>query len=124
MESILRNLLEKKGCSFDRYLNKIQYIKTKDDIRESLFLTPVITSKKSKILFITREIKGNWFESIKDIDDIILFVVKNYNYKLKDYNYYFHIYIENIKFEHFYKVDTEKNNKLSRLSPEELEKIL
>lgn len=124
LESQLKNILLKNNCSFEKYLSKFQYIKTKDDIREELFLTPVITAKKNCVLFITRVINGNWFESIKDIEDLVLFIIHHYNYKPNKYRYFFHIYISNIKFEHFYTIDMDKGKKLGKISVEELEKIL
>jgi hypothetical protein len=124
MQSILRNLLEKNGCSFEKYLIKINYIKSKDDIRETLYLTPVVTPQNNKLLFITREIKGNWFDSVKDIGDICSFVSNNYNYSPADFSYFYHIYIENIKFEQFYKVDDSGDFKLSKLTISDLQKFL
>lgn len=124
LESQLKNILLKNNCSFEKYLSKFQYIKTKDDIREELFLTPVVTAKKLCVLFITRVINGNWFESIKDIEDLVSFIVHHYNYQPNKYRYFLHIYISNIKFEQFYTIDIDNSSKLGKISIENLEKIL
>lgn len=124
METQLKNILIKNGCSFDKYLSKFQYIKTKDDIREELYLTPVITSGNKNLLIITRKVNGNWFDNIADIEDIVVFIVNHYNYKPGKYDFIFHIYIENIKFEQFYIIDIAKEKKLGKITPEKLEKIL
>jgi hypothetical protein len=124
MKTCLKALLQRNNCSFDKYLSKFQYIKTKDDIREELYITSVITAKQKNLIVITREIKGNWFDSIKDIEDIVLFIIKHYNYQPIKYKYIFHIYIENINFEHFYVIDIEKEKKLGKISVECFEKIL
>lgn len=124
LESQLKNILLKNNCSFEKYLTKFQYIKTKDDIREELFLTPAVTSGQSCILFITRVINGNWFESIKDIEDLLSFIIHHYNYQPNKYTFFFHIYISNIKFEHFYTIDFAKSSKLGKITVENLEKIL
>ncbi len=124
MESQLKMILQKKNCMFDRYMYKIQYIKSKDDIRENLFLTPVLTCKKRKVLFVTREISGSWYDSIKDVDDIIFFIEKHFNYTSKEYKYIFHIFIESVKFEYFYLVDLKSVKKLQKFSTEQLENLL
>ena len=124
MESQLKNILLKNNCSFEKYLSKFQYIKTKDDIREELFLTPAITAKKNCVLFITRVINGNWFESIKDIEDLVSFIIHHYNYQPSKYKFFLHIYIGNIKFEQFYTIDLSLGKKLGKISLENLEKIL
>lgn len=103
---------------------KIPYIKSKDDIRETVYITPVITPKNDKLLIITKEIKGNWFDSVKDIDDLVDFIGKNYGYKENEYSLFFHIYIENIKFEQFYKIDKQSEKRLNKLTIEKLEKFL
>ena len=124
MESQLKNILLKNNCSFEKYLSKFQYIKTKDDIREELFLTPAITAKKNCVLFITRVINGNWFDSIKDIEDLVSFIIHHYNYQPSKYKYFLHIYIGNIKFEQFYTIDLSLGKKLGKISLENLEKVL
>jgi len=124
IESQLKNILLRNNCSFEKYLTKFQYIKTKDDIREELFLTPAITTKKNCVLFITRVINGNWFESIKDIEDLVSFIIHHYNYQPSKYKYFLHIYIGNIKFEQFYTIDLSLGKKLGKISLENLEKIL
>lgn len=124
MESQLKRVLLKKNCIFDKYMTHAEYIKTKDDIRETLYITPVITLKKKKVLFITREVTGNWFESIKDIEDILLFLEKQYNYCIKDHIFIFHIFIESIKFEQYYLVDLKSEKKLFKINEDKLEKIL
>ena len=124
MESQLKNILLKNNCSFEKYLSKFQYIKTKDDIREELFLTPAITAKKNCVLFITRVINGNWFDSIKDIEDLVSFIIHHYNYQPSKYKFFLHIYIGNIKFEQFYTIDLSLGKKLGKISLENLEKVL
>jgi len=124
IESQLKNILLRNNCSFEKYLTKFQYIKTKDDIREELFLTPVTTVKNNCVLFITRVINGNWFESIKDIEDLLSFIIHHYNYQPSKYKYFLHIYISNIKFEQFYSIDMELGKKLGKISLENLEKVL
>ena len=124
MESQLKKILQRKSCFFDRYMYKIQYIKSKDDIREDLYLTPVITLSKKKVLFITKEIAGNWFDSIKDIEDILYFLDKQYGYSSKDHSFIFHIFIESIKFEQFYTVDLSSEKKLFKIAEGKLEKVL
>ncbi|HAX48319.1 MAG TPA: hypothetical protein DCX92_04970 [Bacteroidetes bacterium] len=124
MESILKNLLQKKGCYFEKYLSKIQYIKTKDDIRESVYLTPAFTPKNKKVLFITREVKGNWFDSVKDIDDLKTYITNNSSYAHGDYIFILHVYIENIRFEQFYLMHESGGKKLQRIPADELEKVL
>jgi len=124
IESILKNILLKKRCSFDRYFMQIPYIKSKDDIRETIFLTPAVTVKNKRVIFITKEIKGNWFDSVKDIDDLIDYIGKNYGYSEKEYEFFYHIYIENIKFEQFYKIDRNSEKILNKLTIEKLEKHL
>ena len=124
MKTCLKDLLLKHNCSFDKYLSKFLYIKTKDDIREELYITPVLTSKKKNILVITREIKGNWFDSIKDIEDIVKYIINHYNYQPGKYSYIFHIYIENIKFEHFYVIDMSNEKILGKITMEKFEKML
>lgn len=124
MKTCLKALLQKHNCSFDKYLSKFQYIKTKDDIREDLYITPVFTSKKKKIIIITRELKGNWFDNIRDIEDIVVFIVKHYNYMPEKYTFIFHIFIEDIKFEHFYMIDLKKEKKLGKITMEKFEKLL
>lgn len=124
MESQLKIILQKKNCTFDKFMYKIEYIKSKDDIREHLYLTSVLSGKKVKFLFITREIIGSWFDSIKDIEDIMYFLEKHYSYTKKENTFIFHIFIESINFEHFYLVDLNKDNKLQKLSHDKLEKLL
>ncbi len=124
IESILKNLLIKKRCTFDKYFMQIPYIKSKDDIRETVYITPAITAKNKRVIFITKEIKGNWFDSVKDIGDLIDYISKNYGYSEKEYEYYYHIYIENIKFEQFYKIERNGEKLLSKLTIEKLEKYL
>ncbi len=124
MKTRLKDLLIKHDCSFDKFLSKFQYIKTKDDIREELFITPVLTSKRNNVLIITREIKGNWFDNIKDIEDIVMCIIKHYNYQSKNYTYVFHIYIENINFENFYSIEMNREKKLSKITLENFEKLL
>ncbi len=103
---------------------QIPYIKSKDDIRETVYLTPAVTLKNNRLLFITKEIKGNWFDSVKDIGDLIDYIGKNYSYTEKEYDMFYHIYIENIKFEQFYKIDRNSEKLLSKLTIEKLEKYL
>ncbi len=124
MESQLKGILQKNNCIFDRFMSKIQYIKSKDDIHEEIFLTPVFTSKGKKILFISREIQGNWFESKKDIEDILYFLEKQHNYSLKDHEFIFHIFIVSIKFEHFYRIDLSSDKKLIKLNPDKFPELL
>lgn len=124
MESLLKDILLKKGCSFEKYLTKVQYIKSKDDIREHIYLTPVITPAQKRLLFITREIRGNWFKTSRDVGDIISYISANYKYCAKEDIYIYHIYIENIKFEQFYIIESPDASKMKRLPVEKLDELL
>jgi len=124
MESLLKDILKKKGCSFEKYLTKVQYIKSKDDIHEHIYLTPVITPKQRRLLFITREVKGNWFGTSRDVGDIVSYLNTNYQYCAREDLYIYHIFIENIKFEQFYVIDSIDAGKLKRIPVEKLDELL
>ena len=124
MESLLKDILKKKGCSFEKYLTKVQYIKSKDDIREHVYLTPVITARQRRLLFITREVRGNWFKTSKDVGDLVSYLNANYQYCAKEDIYIYHIFIENIKFEQFYIIESPDMVKLKRIPVEKLDELL
>ncbi len=124
MESLLKDILLKKGCSFEKYLTKVQYIKSKDDIHEHIYLTPVITPKQRRLLFITREVKGNWFKSNRDVSDIVSYINSNFNFCTKEDLYIYHIYIKDINFEQFYVIESIDTGKLKRIPVEKLDELL
>lgn len=124
VKSHLKNILLKYGCIFDKYFTRVSFFNTYDDVKELIYLTPFISKMNRKFVVITRQIKGSWFDSIKDIDVLINFLSKNYNYNQKIYMFIFQIYIENIELEHFYLYVSSSADKLEKLSSEKFKKIL
>ena len=124
IDSILKQILVTNGCSFGKYLSKIEYVNSKNEDRSVFFITPIATRKLKKVLVITKIVENNWQDSVKNIKDIIHFLNKHYNLGPKEYRMILHTYFISINFEQFYGINTESADSIEKLSLSELEKIL
>ncbi|MCC6866527.1 MAG: hypothetical protein IT280_10255 [Ignavibacteria bacterium] len=124
MNTILEKVLKESSCTYDKYLLKIPYIKTKYDITEHIFITPVVTVSGNNILIISRNSSDNWFSSTSDLGDLLYFLEKNYNYRTDNNCFIFHFLIEKINFEMFYMMCSSTCKIKERLSLTDLKKVL
>lgn len=124
MNTILGKLLNECSCTYDKYLLRIPYIKTKFDITEHIFITPVLTSSGKHIIVISRLASENWSESTGDLEDMLYFLEKNYGYRPENNCFIFHFMIDKINFEMFYRICSHTGKIKERLSITDLKKAL
>ena len=124
MESILKEILLHNNCEFDKFMLKVECVNAMTDINHECFVTIVYTGNGSKVLFITKKINQNWYESIKEIEVIVQNLIKKYNYKPKEYKMILHTYFVSINLENFYEITSNSDNLLSKIGINQLEAIL
>jgi len=124
MKTILKDILLHNNCEFDKFMLKVECVNSLTDIKHDCFVTIVYTCNGSKVLFITREINQNWYESIKEIELIVQNLIKKYNYTPKEYKMILHTFFASIDLENFYEITSNSNNLLSKMSISQLEAIL
>jgi hypothetical protein len=105
-------------------MHKVGCVNSLTDIKHECFITKVYTCKGSKVLIITREISKNWYEAVKETEMIVQNLIKKYNFKPGEYKLILHIYFTAIALENFYEITSEREDKLNKISINQLEAIL
>ncbi len=123
MNSILKNVLKEKNCSFGKYMSKIECFNTDSRKESECYITPIVTITMKKFLVITRVVEYNWYDSVKDIDGIISYLSKKYNFQPVEYGMILHAFFRSIDLEQFYHINSGSKDRLSRISLNELEKV-
>lgn len=121
--SILKEILINKNCSFGKYLT-LMYCGNINDIENEFYLTPLVTASRKDVIIISKVIKGNWEEALRNIGSIFNFVKKTYRLNLDKYILIFHSYFDEVQLENFYLTDSENEYSLKKLILNEFEKIL
>jgi hypothetical protein len=124
IDSILKQILVSKGCSFGKYLSQLEYVNSKNEDKSVFFITPIATRTLKKVLVITKIVENNWLDSVKNIKGIIHFLNKHYNLGHKEYRIILHTYFNSINFEQFYVINSDSDDSIEKLSITEFEKIL
>jgi len=122
-ESILKEILLSKQCSTGKYLAPMRCTNAKNTVLE-FFISPVVTRSKKNILIISKSIKGNWYESLLNIETIVKHIKTIYNFSDDLYTVILHAYFEVVALEKFYVVDLRDKYVLNRLKLHEFENIL
>lgn len=88
------------------------------------YITPVVTKSKSDILIISKIVKGNWYEALLNIENIVKSIKDHYNLITDEYTVILHAYFDVVELENFYVVDVKDKYMLHKLKLSEFEKIL
>lgn len=124
IQSILRQILKTKDCSFGKYLSRMEYVSSLDDITRYFYMTPVAAKSGKMVIIITCVINENWNEIVKEVGQIIEHLHKNYNFSPADYTHVLHGYFESIGLEQFYSIAPEDNFKLKKITIGQLDMLL
>ncbi len=124
MKTFLKDLLLHNNCEFDKFMHKVECVNSLTDINHECYITTAFTGKGSKVLIISREIRQNWYESIKEIEFIVQSLIKKYNYTTKEYKMILHTYFVSIELENFYEITSNRDDILHKISINQLEAIL
>lgn len=122
-ESILKEILLSKQCSTGKYLSPMRCTNSKNMVLE-FFISPVVTRSKNNVLIISKNIKGNWYEALLNIETIVKYIKTIYNFSDDSYTVILHAYFEVVALEKFYVVDIKNKYVLNRLKLHEFENIL
>ena len=122
-ESILKEILLSKQCSAGKYLSPMQCVNTENNAIE-YYITPIVTISKKKILIISKIIKGNWYDAIRNIDVIVKHIKSVYKIPEDTYTVILHAYLDTIALEKFYVIDVRDKYVINRLKIYEFENIL
>ena len=124
MESILKQIIVDKGCSFDKYLSKLHFNNSIDDAVIEFYITPVVTLNNNKVLIVSKIVEGNWYETVKNLTGIVEFLEKQYNITSKEYRLILHAFFQSIDFEQFYYINHGSDSYLEKMKLSDLENIL
>ena len=124
MKTILKEILVHNNCELDKFMQKSECINSLTDISHECFVTLAFTPKGRKVLFITRIIQNNWYESIKDTEFIVKCLLSKYNYSLKELIIILHTYFSSVELENFYEINIHSENILNKISISNLENKL
>jgi hypothetical protein len=105
-------------------MSKIECFNTKNRAESECFITPVVTLSGKKFLIITKHVERNWYESVKDIEGIISYLSKKYNFHPGEYIMILHAFFHSIDLEQFYRINPGSKDLLGKLTIGELEKML
>lgn len=122
-ESILKEILLGKQCSTGKYLAPMRCTNEKNAVIE-FYITPLVTRTKNKVLIISKKIKGNWYDALRNIEVIVKHIKTVYSISEDAYTVILHAYLESISLEKFYVVDIRDKYVLNRLKMFELENLL
>lgn len=124
MESILKQILADKGCSFDKYLSRQQFNNSIDDSVIDFYITPVSTVNSVKVLIVSKIVEGNWYETVKNLNGIVEYLEKQFNFTSKEYRLILHAFFQSIDFEQFYYINHGSDSYLEKMKITDLENIL
>ena len=122
--TILRDFLIQNGSQFEKYLYKVNCFNSKSETNLECFITPVLTKSGNNVLIVTKLIESNWYDSIKDINNQLLYLNKNLYYSPNKYKYLLHAYFSSIDLEQFYRINVTPEFLLSKITLGQLEIIL
>lgn len=122
-DSILKEILKSKNCSFGKYLSFTKIL-IDNGSETNFYVTPVATAAKKNILIISMLINNNWYEAVQNIGPIIENLKKLYKFNIDNYKLILHCYFEVVQLEKFYLIDPEAQFKLKIMNISDFEKLL
>lgn len=122
-DSILKEILTGKNCSFGKYLSFMK-IERNNGAEIGFYITPVSTLASKDFLIISLLINNNWHEAIHNIDHIVDHLKNLYKIKTESYIMILHSYFDVVQIEKFYLIDPDSRFKLKILKINEFEKLL
>jgi hypothetical protein len=124
MNTILKTILIECGCTTDKYLTDIENFNPGMDSRSECYLTLTRNNSGENFIILTKTIHLNWAESVMNIDRIVEYLNKRFNFRLHEYKLILHAYFKSIELDQFYEIKTDRSNSLIKLSLEKFEKML
>lgn len=124
MKTILKTILIECGCTTDKYLTDVEKFNPGMDNSSECYLTLTRNNSGGNFIILTKTIHLNWAESVMNIDRIVEYLNKRFNFRLHEYKLIFHAYFKSTELEQFYEIKPERSNSLSKLSIEQFAKML
>lgn len=124
INTILRAILIECGCTMDKYLTEVEKFNPGMDSRSECYLTLTGNNSGESFIILTKTIHLNWAESVMNIDRIVEYLNKRFNFRLHEYKLILHAYFKSIELDQFYEIKTDRSNSLIKLSIEQFAKLL
>lgn len=121
--SFLKELLEGKNCSVNKYMLH-QRVKNEKKTFDDYYITQVKTAKGSDLLIVSHIVRGNWYEAILHIDSAARGLKKQVDTPTTNHKLVLHAFFDIVELEKFYLIDPVEKYLFNAIKVSEFEKML